>query len=115
MLPANCDTDCQRLCYYSILHPQRKDIYKEFSMLNNVTEQNYTITQLVKLRKVQQVDGTFEYIPIYHLKTNNLTVNVCKKFFINTLGITKHRLNSVLKPINYSWYSDKDTALKAQE
>ncbi|VVC33097.1 Hypothetical protein CINCED_3A008515 [Cinara cedri] len=113
MLPATCDTDCQLICYYSIPGPQRREIYNQFQILHNVTEQNCKITQLVKLRLIKKSNETFECCPLYHLIMNSLTVKVCRTFFINTLGITENRLNGVLKPINYSWYSDKDTALKA--
>jgi len=36
-------------------------------------------------------------------------------FFINTLGISENRLNAVLKPVSYNWYSNTDTALKANQ
>lgn len=114
MLPAICDTDCQIICYYLIPDSQRRDIYKQFQMLHNVTEQNCKITQLIKVRFIKKLDETIiEFCPSYHLIMNNLTIRVCRTFFINTLGITENRLKGVLKPINYSWYSDKETALKA--
>lgn len=114
MLPPYCDPDCQLICYYSIPGPQRRQIYKEFQMLN-ATEQNCKITQLVQLRMSKKKDSTFESCPTYHFILNKAFIKVCKNFFINTLGISDHRLNAILKPINYSWYSDTETALKANQ
>jgi len=36
-------------------------------------------------------------------------------FFINTLGISENRLDAVLKPASYSWYSNSDNVLKANQ
>lgn len=44
---------------------------------------------------------------------NREIVKVCRTFFTNTLGIPNRRLDAILNPINYSWYFDRDTALKA--
>lgn len=115
MLPAYCNSDCQLICYYSIPGPQRREIYQEFQMLHNVTEQNCKITQLVQLRMVKNSDGTFRSSPLYHLIMNTKLVKVCRTFFMNTLGISEHRLDAVLKPMCYSWYSDTDTALKSNQ
>lgn len=110
MLPPYCN--CPLTCYYSIPGPQRKEIYKEFNMSHNVTEQNCNIVQLIKLRMIKKEDDTFESFPKYHLLMNDELVMVCRTFFLNTLGIPEQRLDAILKPINYSWYSDRDTALK---
>lgn len=115
MLPAYCDSNCQFMCYYSIPSPQRRQFYEEFQMLPNVTEQNCKITQLVQLRMIRKGDSSFESCPIFHLIINNKLVKVCRTFFKNTLGISEHRIDAVLKPINYSWYSDRDTALSINE
>lgn len=111
MLPPYCS--CLLTCYYSIPGPQRKEIHKEFHMSHNVTEQNCNIVQLIKLRMIKKEDDTFESCPIYHLLMNDELVKVCRTFFLNTLGIPEQRLDAILKPINYSWYSDRETALKA--
>jgi len=113
MLPPYCDPDCQLKCYYSMLSPERRQIYKEFQMLPNATEQNCKVTQLVKLRMTKKSDSTFESCPTYHFIRNNESIKVCRTFFKNTLGIPEQRLEAVLKSTNYSWYSDRDTALKA--
>ncbi|XP_060840629.1 uncharacterized protein LOC132921565 isoform X2 [Rhopalosiphum padi] len=115
MLPPYCDQDCQLICYYSIPGPERRQIYKEFQMLHNATEQNCKITQLVQLRMTKKRDDTFESCPTYHFVRNKESIKVCRTFFMNTLGISEHRLDAILKPINYSWYSDRDTALKANQ
>lgn len=114
MLSAICVTDCHLLCCYVVPGTQRLCIFKEFHMLPNITEQNIRITQLVKLRVVKKNDGTIECCPLYHLMTKCFDVEVCRTFFINTLGITESRLKGVLNPINYSWYSDSERALKAK-
>lgn len=115
MLPAYCDSNCQLMCYYSIPSPHRREAYNEFKMLQNVTQQNCTITQLVQLRMVRKGDSGFESYPTYHLIINNKLVKVCRTFFKNTLGIPEHRIDAVLNPINYSWYSDRDTALNTNQ
>lgn len=114
MLPPSCDKDCQLICYYSMPSPDRRQIYKEFQMLN-ATEQNCKITQLVQLRMFKKKDNTFESCPTYHFVWNKTSVKVCRTFFMNTLGISDHRLDAILKPINYSWFSDRDNALKANQ
>lgn len=115
MLPPNCDQECQLICYYTIPNHLRREIYKEFMLLHNVTDQNCMITQLVQLSMAKKRDGSFESCPSYHLIMNKELIKVCRKFFMNTLGITEQRLNAILKPVNYSWYSDRDTALKANQ
>lgn len=115
MLPPNCDQNCQYVCYYSIPNHLRRVIYKEFQQLRNVTEQNCIITQLVQFNMIEKGNCSFENCPSYHLIMNKESIKVCRTFFMNTLGITEQRLNAILKPINYSWYSDKDTALKANQ
>lgn len=115
MLPPNCDQKCQYICYYSIPNHLRREIYKEFQLLHNVTEQNCFITELVQFSTTLKGDYSFESCPSYHLLMNNEPIKVCQTFFINTLGITEQRLNAILKPANYSWYSDKETALKANQ
>ncbi|XP_060880446.1 uncharacterized protein LOC132952235 isoform X2 [Metopolophium dirhodum] len=114
MLSPCCDQDCQLICYYSMPGPDRRQIYKEFQMLN-ATEQNCKITQLVQLRISKKKDSTFESCPTYRFIWNKASVKVCRTFFMNTLGISDNRLNAILKPINYSWYSDRDVALKANQ
>ncbi|XP_008185298.1 uncharacterized protein LOC100167907 isoform X2 [Acyrthosiphon pisum] len=114
MLSPCCDQDCQLICYYSMPGPDRRQIYKEFQMLN-ATEQNCKITQLVQLRISKKKDSTFESCPTYRFIWNKSSVKVCRTFFKNTLGISDNRLDAILKPINYSWYSDRDVALKANQ
>uniref|UniRef100_A0A2S2P987 THAP-type domain-containing protein n=1 Tax=Schizaphis graminum TaxID=13262 RepID=A0A2S2P987_SCHGA len=115
MLPPYCDQDCQLICYYSIPGVVRRQIYKEFQMLHSATEQNCKITQLVQLRMTKKRDDTFKSCPTYYFVINKESIKVCRTFFMNTLGISERRLNAILKPINYSWYSDRDTALKANQ
>lgn len=114
MLPPYCNPDCQLICFHSIPGPQRKEIYNEFQMLDNVTEQNCKIVKLTELRSVKKGE-TFGNCVSYYLmmNKNQKLIKVCRTFFINTLGITEPRLDAILEPINYSWYSDRDTALKA--
>ncbi|CAH1709136.1 uncharacterized protein LOC114126584 isoform X2 [Aphis gossypii] len=115
MLLPNCDQDCQLICYYAMPDTERRQIYKEFQMLHNATEQNCKIAQLVRLRMAKKKDNTFESCPTYHFIRNKEYIRVCRTFFMNTLGISERRLDAILKPINYSWYSDRDTALKANQ
>lgn len=112
MLPPYCSPDCQLFCFHSIPGPQRKEIYNEFQMLHYVTEQNCKIAELTELRSVKKGE-TFKNCVSYNLMMNKKLIKVCRTFFINTLGITEHRLDAILEPINYCWYSDRDTALKA--
>ncbi|XP_022182300.1 uncharacterized protein LOC111042111 isoform X2 [Myzus persicae] len=114
MLPPYCDQDCKLLCFYSMSASIRRQIYKEFQMLN-ATEQNCKIAQLVQLRMSKKKDNTFESCPTYRFIWNKVPTKVCRTFFRNTLGISEHRLEAILNPINYSWYSDRDIALKANQ
>lgn len=116
MLPPYCDPTCQLNCYYSVPGPQRREIFEEFHhMVHNVIDQNCYIAQFVKLKTVKKNDSTFEHRPSYYLSIRHLPINVCRTFFINTLGISENRLDAILDPINYSWFSDRDTLLKAIE
>lgn len=116
MLPPNCNPDCKLCCYYTFPSPQRREIYKEFQLLHDVIEQNCRIAQLVNLRMIKKNDSTFYSAPVYYLVMNEKSlVKVCRTFFMNTLGLPENRLNAVLKPVNYSWYSDRDTALKSNQ
>jgi len=113
MLPPYCDQNCQLKCYYSIPGPQRRAIFNEFNKLQNVIEQNCKIAQLVQLVIVENVESNFERFLTCHLTMNKESVKVCRLFFINTLGISEHRLDAILKPVNYNWYLNSDAALKA--
>lgn len=115
MLLPNCEIGCQELCYYSIPGPQRRYIFKEFQSMDSVTEQNCKIAQLVQLRLVKKEDNSFESYPSYYLIINNKSVKVCRLFFMNTLGIPERRLDAILNPTHYSWFSDKESALKARQ
>ncbi|XP_016661737.1 uncharacterized protein LOC100573976 [Acyrthosiphon pisum] len=115
MLPPYCDPNCQLKCYYSVPGPQRRQIFNQFHMLQNVTEQNCKITELVQLIMVENVESDFERCLTFHLVMNKESVKVCRMFFMNTLGISEHRLDAVLKPASYSWYSNSDTVLKANQ
>jgi len=64
---------------------------------------------------VENVESDFERCLTFHLTMNKEPVKVCRMFFINTLGISELRLDAVLKPASYSWYSNIDTALKANQ
>lgn len=113
MLPPYCEPNCRLICYYSIPSPQRLEIFNEFREMHDVTEQNCKLTELIKLRMIKKQDGTFERCVSFHLIMRKEWVKVCQSFFMNTLGIPECRLNAILKPSNYSWFSDKDTATKA--
>ncbi|XP_026812619.1 uncharacterized protein LOC113553471 [Rhopalosiphum maidis] len=113
MLPPYCDPKCQLKCYYSVPGPQRKEMFNQFHKLQNVTEQNCKIAQLVQIVMVENLESNFERSVTCHLTMNKESVKVCRVFFINTLGISEHRLDAILKPVNYSWYSNRDTALNA--
>ncbi|XP_027845488.2 uncharacterized protein LOC114125885 isoform X1 [Aphis gossypii] len=113
MLPPYCDQNCQLKCYYSVPGPQRREIFNEFNKLQNVIEQNCKIAQLVQLVMVENIESNFERFVTYHLTMNKESVKVCQLFFINTLGISEHRLDAILKPVNYNWYINSDAALKA--
>lgn len=78
-------------------------------------EQNCKITELVQLRTIKKENNTFESSPLYNFILNKKSVKVCQTFFINTLGISKLRINAILEPVNYSWYSDRETALKSNQ
>ncbi|KAL5233044.1 hypothetical protein ACI65C_000454 [Semiaphis heraclei] len=115
MLPPYCDPNCQLNCYYSVPGPQRREIFNQFQMLQDVTEQNCKITELVQLVMIENLESDFERCLTFHLTMNKESVKVCRMFFINTLGISEHRLNAVLKPVSYNWYSNTDTASKANQ
>lgn len=115
MLPPYCDPNCQLKCYYSVPGPQRRQIFNEFHLLQNATEQNCKITELVQLIMVENVESDFERCLTFHLTMNKESVKVCRMFFMNTLGISEQRLDAVLKPASYNWYSNSDTVLKANQ
>jgi len=81
----------------------------------NVIEQNCKIVELVNLRMIKKEDCKFESCPLYNLMMNSNLIKVCRTFFMNTLGISERRLDAVLNPINYTWYSDRDAALKVNQ
>ncbi|XP_050533248.1 probable serine/threonine-protein kinase DDB_G0283337 isoform X3 [Daktulosphaira vitifoliae] len=115
MLPHSCDSSCQLICYFKIPEPERVKIYKKFHLLSCITEQNCEIAQWLKVRMVKKTNGAFDCCPIYRLLKDKEFVHVCRSFFLNTLGITEQRLDSILNPVNYNWYYNKETALKANK
>lgn len=112
MLPPYCTPDCKLLCYYCIPGPERREIYKEFYK-STVNEQNWKITQLVQLCTETKEDGSLKSCPAYSLIVDKESLVVCRTFFINTLGIPECRLDAVLIPFNYYWYSDRETTILA--
>lgn len=113
--PGACSSECKEFCYFCITGPQRKQIFKEFHKLQTAVDQNCKIVELINLRIVKKSNGKFETFPSYNLVIDNKFVKVCRLFFINTLGITDDRLDAVLMPDNYSWYSIKETALNTNQ
>lgn len=113
MLPPYCTPGCKLLCYYCIPGPERREIFEEFYKFYNANEQNWKITQLVQLCKETKEDGSLKSCPVYSLIVDKESVTVCRTFFINTLGITDNRLDAVLIPFNYNWYSDRETLILA--
>lgn len=115
MLPPYCTSECTLLCYYCIPGPERREIYKEFYKSPNVSEQNWKITQLVQLNVITVNDGSLKSCPSYSLIMDKESINVCRTFFINTLGITERRLDAVLIPFNYNWYFDRNNIILANK
>ncbi|XP_026821823.1 uncharacterized protein LOC113560253 [Rhopalosiphum maidis] len=68
MLPPYCDPKCQLKCYYSVPGPQRKEMFNQFHKLQNVTEQNCKIAQLVQIVMVENQNNygkKYRHIPTH--------------------------------------------------
>lgn len=113
MLPPICDPDCKKLCNCVLTDFQRKKIFNHFHDSINTTEQNHVIVQLIKLCSTKKANGKFETRPLFHLSLENKRIPVCETFFINTLGITKNRVDAILMPDNYTWFSSKANVINS--
>lgn len=94
----NCDCKCSRKCFQSVPAEEREMLFKSFYNLSDNVRQNVYIRGLVQTTSVKQrrprdsTKNPRNKSLKYFLTTTETSVQVCKKFFIDTFQISDGRL-----------------------
>ncbi|XP_025206373.1 uncharacterized protein LOC112602498 [Melanaphis sacchari] len=117
MLDAKCDEDCDLECSVAVPEASRRVAYDAF---RNVPEtrvaQNLYLCACVELnhRTVDTDEDIIEQTAEFWLDVNDgdddgddndIKVKVCKTFFASTLGLPDSRLEALLEPDTFEWFS----------
>lgn len=115
MLDAECDEDCDLDCWLVVTATGRRAAYDAF---RNVPEtrvaQNLYLCASIELkhRTVDTDDDIIEQTAEFWLDVvgnsddgGDIKVKVCKTFFARTLGLPDSRLEALLEPETFEWFS----------
>lgn len=108
MLDAECGVDCNLNCLITVPESIRRMAYQKFrSMAKRWISQNlYLSTCLeVKERVIDTEDHIIEQTVEFWLG-DEISVKVCKNFFARALGLPDTRLDALLRPDTYRWFSE---------
>lgn len=103
-----CGENCRKKCRQSFTEEERFAINESFWNLNYIARRvfimNSTVTKPIQRRRGSE-DSTRQNTFEYYLKTATSRVQVCKTFFLTTLGFSKNNntvVQSVLSQNNHS-------------
>lgn len=107
MLDACCDVDCDMKCTAVISCDSRQQAYDGFRAATDARiEQNLLLCASIELeqRPLDSNDNIIEQTAEFWLG-NEIKTKVCKTFFAHTLGLPDARLNALLEPDTFQWFS----------
>uniref|UniRef100_A0A2S2N7T9 Uncharacterized protein n=1 Tax=Schizaphis graminum TaxID=13262 RepID=A0A2S2N7T9_SCHGA len=109
VLDAECDEDCDLDCLAVVPEAGRRAAYDTFRSVPEArVAQNLYLCACVELkhRTVDTDDDIIEQTAEFWLDVgDDIKVNVCKTFFARTLGLPDSRLEALLEPDTFEWFS----------
>jgi len=114
MLDAECDEDCDLDCSVAVTAAKRRAAYNAFRRVpeTRVAQNLYLCASIeLKHRTVDTDDDIIEQTAECWLDVGNgddgddIKVKVCKTFFARTLGLPDSRLEALLEPETFEWFS----------
>lgn len=109
MLDARCDGDCDLNCMAAVPVTGRRAAYDKFRSVAAVADarvvQNlYLVRSCVELKHRTVDTDIIEQTTEFWLG-DEIKIKVCKTFFARTLGLPDARLNALLEPETFEWFS----------
>lgn len=107
MIDADCDVDCDLSCSTAVSDSGRREAYDRFRGLADarVAQNLYLCTCIeIKQRTVDTDDHIIEQTTEFWLG-DRIKIKVCKTFFGRALGLPDARLDALLEPDTFEWYS----------
>lgn len=107
MLDADCDEDCDLDCVAAVTETERWEAYDKFrDVVEARVAHNLYLCRCIELkqRTVDAEDLIIEQTTEFWLG-DKVKVKVCKTFFARTLGLPDARLNALLEPDTFEWFS----------
>ncbi|XP_025416561.1 uncharacterized protein LOC112687829 [Sipha flava] len=107
MLDADCDEDCDLDCVATVTETERWEAYDKFrDVVEARVAHNLYLCKCIELkqRTVDVEDNIIEETTEFWLD-DKMKVKVCKTFFTRTLGLPDARLNALLEPDTFEWFS----------
>lgn len=108
-LSSSCDFSCCHDCIVKFSEFERKQIFNSFwGLSDNEKTQFYSkfIKRCAPKRKrTQKTDSRKQFTYKYYFETNSVTLDVCQKFFLSTLDISKQRIYYFFK----NYYNETGT------
>lgn len=112
MLDAECDEDCDFDCSLAVNATGRRAAYDAFRKVpeTRVAQNLYLCASIeLKHRTVDTDDDIIEQTAEFWLDVvgngDGIKVKVCKTFFARTLGLPDSRLEALLEPETFEWFS----------
>ncbi|CAH0716233.1 unnamed protein product, partial [Brenthis ino] len=99
--------DCRLQCRNKFSEDQRKEIFKSYWNLASLQRQRNFLCTCIELiniscRRIKNLDKPRTPNCSFSLLNNGQCFKVCKKFLLNTLGITERTLRTVIETRNYN-------------
>ena len=124
-----CSEKCKRKCHHKFNEDARKGVFDSFWKIQNHTMQWYFLSKHVRSTPVKKrtvpvlhsVAPSRQNTNLYHLLNDGEEVQVCQKFFLETLGITekwvrtaplKHRVHNGAVPEDRRGKTKKKSVVK---
>lgn len=108
MCKAACDEDCDLKCSATVSERNRRLAYDNFRAVaeSRIAQNLYLLSTCIELnqRSVDTEDNIIEQITEFWLG-NHIKIKVCKTFFAYTLGLPVARLDALLEPETFEWFS----------
>lgn len=104
----NIDCGCAKKCIESVTEDERKLLFENFYAMADFSRQNAYLCGLIHQTEVKQRRpvngnrGNKQISNLYHLQKANITVRVCKKFFLQTFQVSDGRVTRALHKVKNS-------------
>ena len=113
-IEASCKDTCRLKCKNRLNDEQRKNIFQQFWQLGDHTRQwdfiaRFVTTEAKKQVTIKNRDSRRNLSRKYNFSINGETARVCKKMFLNTLGISEQWVTTALSRVTSEGTLKKDS------